>query len=513
MPPKSRGDGGKLSRRAALALIAGGGILGLTGTGAFDTVNANRGFDVSTADDDSALLGFEKKQTSGVDGSTIELIELTNQVGQDLDSVSVEIIGSSGPIASLTAPDSLATDSSDQITADLSCGGRPTVDIRITASGSDQEVELIRSVEVNCITICGERTIPAGCVNNAVPKSGKDTPCSVRINKQNQYSKIVSNVTIGGALDVSNSGNQVDITLTDGTVISDYLKVDTSDQIDFDLDASAEIQNGAKFMTDSQIKPHINGDIGGGICIESGGVNNFSSDNGNIAGIVSIDSTSQVKLDTLTGLSTEGIKVASQGQVKIKKLKRSTIGGKITIDSPGGQVKIQDLNETTVDEGITISSDSQVNISKLINEATVGGDIDISSDSQVKISKLNSAVINGVTINSQGQVKIQELVASTVRGDINVDSPNGQVKIKDIEQTTIDGDVDISSDSQVTISLKEGATITGDIRIESDSQVKISLKDGTAIKGNVTIDTPSGVKLDCANIEGEITVNGSANPC
>ncbi len=490
MPPKSRGDGGKLSRRAALALIAGGGILGLTGTGAFDTVNANRGFDVSTADDDSALLGFEKKQTSGVDGSTIELIELTNQVGQDLDSVSVEIIGSSGPIASLTAPDSLATDSSDQITADLSCGGRPTVDIRITASGSDQEVELIRSVEVNCITICGERTIPAGCVNNAVPKSGKDTPCSVRINKQNQYSKIVSNVTIGGALDVSNSGNQVDITLTDGTVISDYLKVDTSDQIDFDLDASAEIQNGAKFMTDSQIKPHINGDIGGGICIESGGVNNFSSDNGNIAGIVSIDSTSQVKLDTLTGLSTEGIKVASQGQVKIKKLKRSTIGGKITIDSPGGQVKIQDLNETTVDGGI-----------------------DISSDSQVKISKLNSAVINGITITSQGQVKIQELVASTVRGDINVDSPNGQVKIKDIEQTTIDGDVDISSDSQVTISLKEDATITGDIRIESDSQVKISLKDGTAIKGNVTIDTPSGVKLDCANIEGEITVNGSANPC
>ena len=490
MAPTSRGGGGKLSRRAALALIAGGGILGFTGTGAFDTVNANRGFDVSTADDDSALLGFEKKQTSGVDGSTIELVELTNRVGQDLDSVSVEIIGTSGPIASLTAPDSLATNSSGRITADLSCGGRPTVDMRITASGSDQEVELIRSVEVNCITICGERTIPAGCVDDAVPKNGKDTPCSVRINEQNQYSKIISNVTIGGALDVSNSGNQVDITLTDGTVISDYLKVDTSDQIDFDLDASAEIQNGVKFMTDSQIKPHINGDVGGGICIESGGVNNFSSDNGNIAGIVSIDSTSQVKLDTLTGLSTEGIKVASQGQVKIKKLKRSTIGGKITIDSPGGQVKIQDLNETTVDGGI-----------------------DISSDSQVKISKLNSALINGVTINSQGQVKIQELVASTVKGDINVDSPNGQVKIKDIEQTTIDGDIDISSDSQVTISLKEGATITGNVRIESDSQVKISLKDGTAIKGNVTIDTPSGVKLDCANIEGEITVNGSANPC
>jgi len=490
MAPKSKGDGGKLSRRAAVALIAGGGILGFTGTGAFDTVNANRGFDVSTADDDSALLGFERKQTSGVDGSTIELIELTNQVGQDLDSVSVEIIGSSGPIASLTAPDSLATDSSDQITADLSCGGRPTVDIRITASGSGQEIELIRSVEVNCITICGKRTIPAGCVNNAVPKSGEDTPCSVRINKQNQYSKIVSNVTIGGALDVSNSGNQVDISLTDGTVVSDYLKIDTSDQIDFDLDATAEIQNGAKFVTDSQIKPDINGKIKGGICIESGGVNNFSSDNGTIDGIVSIDSTSQVKLRKLTGVSTEGIQIASQGQVKIQKLKRSTVGGNIDIDSPGGQVKMQSLERTTID-----------------------GDIDISSDSQVEISKLNNTSTKGLTVNSQGQVKVQDLEKSTIEGDINIESPNGQVKIQNVERTTIDGDVDISSDSQVTISLKKGATITGDIRIESDSQVKINLKSGTAIEGNVTVDTPSGVKVDCSNIEGDITVNGSTNPC
>ena len=466
MPPKSRGDGGKLSRRAALALIAGGGILGLTGTGAFDTVNANRGFDVSTADDDSALLGFEKKQTSGVDGSTIELIELTNQVGQDLDSVSVEIIGSSGPIASLTAPDSLATDSSDQITADLSCGGRPTVDIRITASGSDQEVELIRSVEVNCITICGERTIPAGCVNNAVPKSGKDTPCSVRINKQNQYSKIVSNVTIGGALDVSNSGNQVDITLTDGTVISDYLKVDTSDQIDFDLDASAEIQNGAKFVTDSQINPNIDGKIEGGICIESGEVNKLSSNGGEVTGPILIDSTDQIKINRLENSSIEKLDLSSGGQVQVK-AQASTINGDIDIDSPSGQVKIlRNFKKSTISGDITVTSDSQVDINP--RKTTINGNIDATSDSQITIK------------------------------------PKG---------TTINGDIDATSDSQITIDPKK-TNINGDVNITSNSQVKIRPGNQATITGDVTIDTPGGVQINCSNIEGEITVNGgSTNPC
>ena len=59
MAPKSRGGGGSLSRRAAIALIGGGGLLGFSGTGAFSQVDSDRPFSASTAEDDNALLKLE----------------------------------------------------------------------------------------------------------------------------------------------------------------------------------------------------------------------------------------------------------------------------------------------------------------------------------------------------------------------------------------------------------------------------------------------------------------------
>ncbi|WP_133304639.1 hypothetical protein [Halonotius aquaticus] len=53
---RGRGGSGGLSRRAALALISGGGLLGISSTGAFDQVGADRAFDISV-DDNDALLG------------------------------------------------------------------------------------------------------------------------------------------------------------------------------------------------------------------------------------------------------------------------------------------------------------------------------------------------------------------------------------------------------------------------------------------------------------------------
>jgi len=55
---KKRGGSGGLSRRAALALIGGGGLLGISSTGAFDQVQGQRPFDLSV-NDDNALLGVD----------------------------------------------------------------------------------------------------------------------------------------------------------------------------------------------------------------------------------------------------------------------------------------------------------------------------------------------------------------------------------------------------------------------------------------------------------------------
>jgi len=56
MAPKSRGGGGNISRRAAIALIGGGGLVGISSTGAFSQVDNSRGFGVSTATDANAQL-------------------------------------------------------------------------------------------------------------------------------------------------------------------------------------------------------------------------------------------------------------------------------------------------------------------------------------------------------------------------------------------------------------------------------------------------------------------------
>ena len=95
MDPKSRGGSGKLSRRSALALVAGGGILSLTGSGAFSEVDTNRSFGVTTAKDDEALLqltGLELPYEEGAE------IEITDKSGGSINSVSIRIIGGSNSL-------------------------------------------------------------------------------------------------------------------------------------------------------------------------------------------------------------------------------------------------------------------------------------------------------------------------------------------------------------------------------------------------------------------------------
>src|SRR6056297_2515486 len=90
MAPTSPGGGG-LSRRAALALIGGGGLLGISASGAFDQVGANRPFDLAV-DDDNALLGIDVLGPITVteSGESVDVLELENRFPDAaFDSVSV----------------------------------------------------------------------------------------------------------------------------------------------------------------------------------------------------------------------------------------------------------------------------------------------------------------------------------------------------------------------------------------------------------------------------------------
>jgi hypothetical protein len=138
-------------------LIAGGGILGFTGTGAFDTVDANRGFDVSTADDDNALLGIDIPAEVTIPvGSSEELFSLENQTNGQV-SVQVESLETWLEIEDAVSPpdsETVDTSASIRVSGTVSAGGSGNADVQITAT------QVTDAGEDSGVSIQAERTVP-----------------------------------------------------------------------------------------------------------------------------------------------------------------------------------------------------------------------------------------------------------------------------------------------------------------------------------------------------------------
>jgi len=67
------------------------------GAGAFTSVSADRGVEVAVVDDDEALLGVEKDESTGVvDGEPFHLLELTNRAPGSMQVESVSVSAASG---------------------------------------------------------------------------------------------------------------------------------------------------------------------------------------------------------------------------------------------------------------------------------------------------------------------------------------------------------------------------------------------------------------------------------
>jgi cytoskeletal protein CcmA (bactofilin family) len=76
--------------------LGGGSLLAVSGTGAFDTVDANRGFEVSTTSDKNALLGIKTPEVT-FDQTDVkkEILELYNRTDSTFDDISVSVPSSS----------------------------------------------------------------------------------------------------------------------------------------------------------------------------------------------------------------------------------------------------------------------------------------------------------------------------------------------------------------------------------------------------------------------------------
>jgi hypothetical protein len=191
--PGRRGDSGKLTRRAALALLAGGGLASLGLSGAFSSVSGPRGFDIGTTDDSRALLRLESTTSgdpprtplnrqvvtiSGSDGEVVDMVHVANFLGEDVVFSALRFEPQSGgsplSVDIQDPPSSLSDQTDTTLSAKLGCSrpveGEPT-DLVVVAEGPTTTVELTRTVAVTCTRpLCDVTTdLIAG-------RSGDDSP-------------------------------------------------------------------------------------------------------------------------------------------------------------------------------------------------------------------------------------------------------------------------------------------------------------------------------------------------
>ncbi len=502
----SRGkSGGIVSRRTVIGILAVGGIgaVGLQGTGAFDAINSQREFGVSTANDENALLGVTSEGVSGFDLDTVTLLQLTNQLGEPLDSISAQIVSSSTLVDSIDAPEALDVSETGEVQATLTCENSGTVDVKITASSRNEEIELIQPVDVECKTlpVCAARELPSGGTINSIPKGkNKQTDSSVVIDKSGQIKETISGVSIGGAAEFR-TGSQVTLTFDGNTTIDEYVKVDAPSQIDFALRGNAVIKNGVKILSESQLDFEIENFINNGVCIDKAGEVKFSARDATVDGEVSMSSTDQIKINELVRSTVGPLTIDASGQAELVKILDSTVG---PIDmTASGQVKFPKLEHSTVGP-ISIDASGQIDI---IGGAgsVIDGEIDIpDAGGQVAITlKDGSQVRGGISITNESQIKLDLSGGSTVGSAVDIDT-DSQVKTI-IDGSTLKGDLEIDTVSQVKIAMTDGE-IQGNVTVTSDSQVNVTLAGDSTITGDLTIDTPSGVTVTgCSGVEGAVT--------
>lgn len=215
MARKKRSGGGKLSRRAALALVGGGGLLAATGTGAFNTVEGDRGFEVSTTNDpEEALLGIVGERFVQVvsDYSNFEeLLTLKNNQSKELKVEKIEEVDSNKlNIEDLSSISVAADGGSQPINAKVKTAGKKTIELEIEATSTTESESGITIETTKEIEVVGYK--PGEC-----NPSTEDTDDTSTIDRQIKNERILNNVTTSGTIDIW-ADNNGPITFIDGSV-------------------------------------------------------------------------------------------------------------------------------------------------------------------------------------------------------------------------------------------------------------------------------------------------------
>jgi hypothetical protein len=141
------------------------------GTGALSSVSADRGVEISVADDDEALLGVTTVGSDAIqsDGSTRsrDIVRITNRFADSI-TVDTTVTDPGGrPVLETARLDdgSLAAGEQATLTAEIRCasGNSTSVEtwtVHVTATGDGVSVETTTEVTVECSGIGGEDITP-----------------------------------------------------------------------------------------------------------------------------------------------------------------------------------------------------------------------------------------------------------------------------------------------------------------------------------------------------------------
>ena len=155
-------------KRRNLILLLGGASSGAmsVGTGAFSSVNAERGVEVSVQDDEDAFVRYRSSKKTVSSNTTIDLVEIRNQFGDDTEieivdvKIEIEEIEGDGPtlVDEPDYPDEKfgQWDGDQIIKGEVTCGeepGKSRFEITVLVRGDGVQAELFgetRSFIVEC---------------------------------------------------------------------------------------------------------------------------------------------------------------------------------------------------------------------------------------------------------------------------------------------------------------------------------------------------------------------------
>lgn len=475
MPRKSRSGDGSFSRRAALIMIGGGGLMAIGGTGAFDNVTANRGFDVSATSDENALLGIKTLNPSFKEkDKSKEILKLANKTELPFTDIDVEITSDHSFL------DIEATDEIEPIEPIAPGDDWPAVKAHAwTDKYIEGPVELTITAESKETTITATRSV--GATTNLGPSSPEACP----ISPSPAISVTVDENAQGTVKNVSSVSKDVD-----GDVL-------ISNGNDFDINAGSRI--------------NISGKIGGS------STGNIKLQNDKVGETIAATGGSNVMLkgpSAVKGTSNKPSVETGSGTIKIQHTTTiNTPSSKPCVKTgSGGKIIINGKNKSNI---VVISGDVIGDQINKIHDAQIGGNVTGTGNSSLQTQR---AKIGGNVSTSGGNdIKVgKSTVCGTISSDGNVIIKNGSevksISIKnDGKNVTINkSDVtgNITSQSNGTTKLTK-STVSGNISVGGGSSTKVKILNNSTVKGNISGGIGCTVTIK-ATVEGDVTA-GSVN--